>query len=136
MTNNGHKATARRYFHACAANDQSALRDVLSSALVAHHPGLAGPLNRDALLQMIASFGKAFGKQEYTIEEQVAEGDTVATRVTWHATHSGSFQGMPPTGRRIAVGGIAISRIQNGKIVERWLNMDQMGMLRQLGLVP
>jgi steroid delta-isomerase-like uncharacterized protein len=136
MNGEEQKAIARHYFRACQGNDQSALKAVLSTNLVAHHPGVANSLNRDALLQMIDTFSQAFSEQEYTIEEQVAEGDTVATRVTWHATHSGSFQGMPATGRRIAVGGIAISRIRNEKIVERWLNMDQMGMLRQLGLVP
>lgn len=109
---------------------------MLSSELLAHHPGLPGPLSRDELLQTIDAFGKAFSEQEYTIEDQVVEGDTVATRVTWRATHSGPFQGVPATEWQIAVGGIAISRIENGQIVERWLNMDQMGMLKQLGLVP
>ncbi|MDT8307711.1 MAG: ester cyclase [Anaerolineae bacterium] len=136
MNGEEQKAIARRYFHACQGNDQSTLKAVLSAELVAHHPGLAAPLNRDALLHMIDSFSEAFSAQEYTIEEQVAEGDTVASRVTWRATHSGPFQDVPATGRQIAVGGIAISRIQNGQIVERWLTMDQMGMLKQLGLVP
>jgi steroid delta-isomerase-like uncharacterized protein len=112
------------------------LKEVLSSELLAHHPGFADPLSRDELLQMIDTFGEAFSEQEYTIEEQVVEGDLVATRVTWRATHSGPFQGVPATGRQIAVGGIAIAHIENGRIVERWLNMDQMGMLKQLGVVP
>jgi len=136
MTSEQYKALPRRYFSACQFNDQSSLKEVLSSELVAHHPGLPAPLSRDELLQTIDVFAKAFSEQEYTIEDQVAEGDTVATRVTWRGTHSGPFQDVPATGRRIAVGGIAISRIQNGQIVERWLNMDQMGMLKQLGVVP
>ena len=136
MTSEQLKAVPQCYFSACQGNDQSALKEVLSSELAAHHPGLPGRLSRDELLQMIDAFAKAFGDQEYTIEDQVAEGDTVATRVTWRATHSGPFQGVPATGRRIAVGGIAIARIENGQIVERWLNMDQIGMLKQLGVVP
>lgn len=136
MTSEQYKAVPLRYFSACQFNDHSALKEMLSSEFLAHHPGLPGPLSRDELLQTIDAFAKAFSEQEYTIEDQVAEGDTVATRVTWRATHSGPFQGVPATGRRIAVGGIAISRIKNGQIVERWLNMDQMGMLKQLGLVP
>lgn len=136
MASEQYKSVPRCYFSACQSNDQSSLKEILSSNLLAHHPGLPGPLRRDELLQMIGTFEKVFSDQDYTIEEQVAEGDTVATRVTWRATHSGPFQGVPATGRQIAVGGIAISRIENGQIVERWLNMDQMGMLKQLGLVP
>lgn len=136
MMSEQYKAVSRRYFSACQFNDHSALKEVLSSELLAHHRGLPGPLSRDELLQTIDAFAKAFSEQQYTIEDQVAEGNTVATRVTWRATHSGPFQGVPATGRRIAVGGIAISRIENGRIVERWLSMDQMEMLKQLGLVP
>lgn len=136
MTSEQVKAVPQCYFRACQGNDQSSLKEVLSSELVAHHPGLPGRLTREELLQMIDAFAKAFADQEYTIEDQVAEGDTVATRVTWRATHSGPFQGVPATGRQVAIGGIAIARIENGQIVERWLNMDQMGMLKQLGVVP
>lgn len=136
MTSEQQKAVPLRYFSACQSNDQSALKELLSAELLAHHPGLPGPLKRDELLQMIDAFARAFSEQEYTIEEQVAEGDTVATRVTWRATHSGPFEDVPATGTQIAVGGIAVSRIQNGQIMERWLNMDQMVMLKQLGLVP
>lgn len=136
MGSEQYKVIARRYFTACQSNDRSALSEVLSSELVAYHPGLPGPLNRDELLRTIAAFSEAFSEQEYTIEDQAVEGDTVATRVTWRATHSGPFQGVPASGKRIAVGGIAISRIKNGQIAQRWLQMDQMGMLKQLGLVP
>ncbi len=78
----------------------------------------------------------AFSNNHYTIEDQIAEGDRVATRVTWRATHSGDFQGHPPTGKQIEVSGIAIERRKDGKIVERWLNYDQLGVMQQLGLVP
>jgi len=73
----------------------------------------------------------------FTIEDQIAEGDRVATRVTLRAVHSGGdFQGLPPTGKRIAVSGISIERIKDGKIVERRVDSDWWGMMQQLGLIP
>lgn len=136
MTREQNKAVARRFFQAFEANDEAALKEVLSPDLVAHHPGSPEPLNREALLQSIGGFSAAFSDQAYTIEEQVAEGDTVVTRTTWQATNSGDFQGQPPTGKRIAISGIATDRIEDGKIVEHRVLMDTMGLMQQLGLVP
>jgi steroid delta-isomerase-like uncharacterized protein len=71
-----------------------------------------------------------------TVEDQVAEGDRVATRWTALGTHQGEFQGIPPTGRQMAITGISIFRIADSKILEAWGNPDMLGMLMQLGFVP
>ena len=136
MSTEQKKAIVRRFFQGFEARDQAALKAVLASDLVAHHPGSPEPVNREALLQTISAFGAAFSDQEYTMEEQIAEGDSVVTRTTWNATHSGEFQGQPPTGRQVAVEGIAVDRIEGGKIVEHRVLMDTMGLMRQVGLVP
>lgn len=139
MPSNGNKAVARRFFASFEANDQGALNAVLAPGLVAHVPhvpGAPGPVNREALVHTIGMFHAAFSDHHYEIEDQIAEGDKVVTRTTWRATHSGDFQGLPPTGKRIAISGIAIERIQDGKIVERWVSFDQLDLMRQLGLVP
>lgn len=73
---------------------------------------------------------------EFTIEDQVAEEDRVATRWTACATHTGTFQGIPPTGKQGAVSGITINRVANGKIVEGWTNLDELGLMQQLGVIP
>ena len=73
----------------------------------------------------------------FAVEEKIAEGDKVSTRVTMRAIHSrGAFQDLPPSGKEIVVGGITIERIKDGKIVERRVSSDWLGMLQQLGLVP
>ena len=136
MTTEQNKAIAHRFFEALGANDQAALNELLVPDFVAHHSGTLGPLNRAALLQGISMISAAFSDNHYTIEDQIAEGDRVTTRVTWQATHTGDFQGYPPTGKQIEVGGIAIERHKDGKIVERWLNYDQLGVMQQLGLIP
>ena len=69
-------------------------------------------------------------------EDQVAEGDTVVTRWTGRATHMGEFMQIAPTGKQVVVAGIHINRVVDGKLVESWVQFDQLGMLQQLGVVP
>jgi len=136
MKTEENKSILRSFFKAFETGDKAALKESLASDLVAHHPGSSDPLNREALLQTIGGFSAAFSEQQYKIEDQIAEGDKVVTLTTWHATHTGDFQGQPPTGKRVAVTGIATDRIESGKIVEHRVLMDTMGLMQQLGLVP
>jgi steroid delta-isomerase-like uncharacterized protein len=130
------KAIVRHYFAASDAHDEVTVNALLAPDVVVHYPGAPGPLNRKALLQVGKTFWGAFSDSHYTIEDQVAEGDKVVTRVTWRATHTGDFPGLSPTGKQIAVNGITIARIQDNKIVEHWLSIDQLGMMQQLGALP
>jgi steroid delta-isomerase-like uncharacterized protein len=137
MTSELNKALVRRFFESLGANDQATLNELLSADLVAHMPGMPGPLSRELMLQGASASSAAFSDQHYTVEDQIAEDDKVTTRTTWQALHSaGDFQGVPPTGKRVAASAISIERIQDGKIVERWLSYDQIGMMQQLGLIP
>jgi steroid delta-isomerase-like uncharacterized protein len=136
MTSEQNKAVARRFFEALGANDQATLKELLAPDFVAHHSATPGPLSREALLQGISMISAAFSDNHYTIEDQIAEGDRVATRVTWRAIHSGDFQGLSPTGKQVVVSGIAVERHKDGKIVERWVNHDQLGLIQQIGIVP
>lgn len=70
-----------------------------------------------------------------TIEDVIAEGDKVVARLTMEGTHMGSLLA-PATGRSVTFTGTVIARIANGKIAESWNNLDQLGMLRQIGALP
>lgn len=78
----------------------------------------------------------AFPDIHYTIEDAIAENDYVVQRVTGQGTMKGEFMGMQPTGKHAKWSEIHIVRLKNGKIVEHWGSLDQMGMLQQLGLAP
>ncbi len=71
-----------------------------------------------------------------TIEEMVAEGERVATRKTFRGTHRGELMGIPPTGKVVEIGLIDIVRLVDGKVVESWSAADDLGLLRQLGVLP
>jgi predicted ester cyclase len=81
-------------------------------------------------------FRKAFPDGAETIEEQIGEGDRVATRTTYRGTHTGELMGIPPTGKEVVLTGMIINRLMNGKIRERRVLFDQFGLLQQLGVVP
>jgi predicted ester cyclase len=137
MTNEEKKALVRRFYKAFAANDVDRLNDLLAPDLVAYSHGAPGPQNRDTHLQGITMWNAAFDGTEFTIEEQIAEGDKVATRSTLRAVHSkGEWQGVAPTGTELQVSGISLERIRDGKIAERRVAGDWLAIMQQLGLVP
>ena len=136
MLTERNKELVRRFYEAFEANDQTDLKDILSSDLVAYSHGAPGPQNREVHLQGISGWNAAF-ETHFTVEEQIAEGDKVSTRVTMRAVHSGGeFQGLAPTGKEVVTQGITIERIKDGQIVERQVSSDWLGMMQQLGLVP
>lgn len=70
------------------------------------------------------------------IEDIIGEGDKVAVRITAEGTHLGDGFGVGASGRRVTFGGIIITRFADGKIVESWNNLDQLGLLTQIGALP
>lgn len=137
MSHEQNKAVVRRFYEAFGNSDFAALEDVLAPDLEAYFHSATTPQSREEMLQGIRMWFEAFTDSHYTIDEQVAEGDSVATRVTFQSTHSlGEFMGLPPTGKQITVKGITVERIKDGRIVERRISYDQMGIMQQLGLVP
>jgi len=130
------KAIVRRNYETADKNDLTTFSEQLAPDVVIHLPGMPGPLNREALLQMMNVTFSSLTQRQHVFEDQIAEGDKVTTRLTLHAVHTGEFQGMPPTGKQIAVPQTAIHRIRDGKIVEVWVSSDDLGMLKQLGLMP
>ena len=86
--------------------------------------------------QFVSQFRNAFPDLNMTIEDLIAEGDMVVSRQTAIGTHDGEFQGIAPTGKKGIVSAIIIGRIVNGKFVEAWTNMDSLGLMMQLGIIP
>ncbi len=76
-----------------------------------------------------------FPDYQTMIDDLIAEGDKVVARITMSGTNTGSFMGMPPTGKHVSFTGIYIARIANGKIVEHWGEEDGVSLLQQLGVL-
>ena len=95
-----------------------------------------GDQGREAYKRFAIEMRTAFPDLQITVEDQVAEGDKVVTRWRARGTHTGEFQGIPPTGKPGEMSGTIIDRIADGKIIECWSNTDDLGLLQQLGAVP
>ena len=131
------KAQFRRtYEELLNGGDLSVADELVAPDFVNHEapPGMdRGPDSMRGLATMLRT---AFPDLHFTIEELVAEGDTVAGRLTMSGTHEGPLMGMPPTGRTVRQNHMHFVRFREGKAVEHWGVRDDMTMMRQLGAVP
>ena len=132
------KAVARRAFeeHFNTGNFDLA-QEIFAADYVNHDPSLprsgSGP---EAANQAVRLYREAFPDAQITVEDQVAEGDKVATRWSARGTHQGELLGVGPTGNQVQITGISISRIEDGRIAEDWINYDALGMMQQIGAIP
>jgi steroid delta-isomerase-like uncharacterized protein len=128
------KALARRAWE--AVDNPDLLEEVYAPDVVWHEPDREIHGIEEAK-QFVSTYKTAFPDMNVTVEDQIAEGDKVVTRVTLRGTHQGEVEEFgPPTGRQIEGSGITISRIEGGKIVEDWDAYDNLTTLQQLGLAP
>src|SRR5438046_6611104 len=120
MSTEQHKATASRWFLDIITYGQLAVADEIFAANhIIHdpHPPPGGWPNGPEGMKMIASiFGGGFRDWNITIEDQIAEGDTVASRWAASATHTGPVRGIPPTGKAVRVTGVNVARFAEDKI--------------------
>jgi steroid delta-isomerase-like uncharacterized protein len=125
----------RIWIEALNRGDASVAHDVFAGDGVVHINGSPDPnLSVEGFKQMVSGLLSAFPDLRFTIEDQIVVGDKVATRWTAEGTNSGAFGPLPPTGRRVRINGLILDRVAAGKVVERWEQWDQMGMMQQLGL--
>ena len=90
----------------------------------------------EGIKQFVSMYRNAFPDAHITIEDLLAEGDKVVVRWTARGTHQGELMGVPPSGNRVEISGIAIYRVSGGKIEETWSSYDALGIMQQIGAVP
>lgn len=148
MSSEANKAVVLRFYDQLnSGNTLEAVDELFAPDFVAHFPGRPHAVRgRDEFKKLLADYLTAFPDLTETTEALIAEGDLVAIRETYRATHEGHFQGVlptgtgefqdiRPTGRPIQLTGIDIYRIQDGRVVEQWIEQDLLGLLQQLGAV-
>jgi predicted ester cyclase len=130
------KALIRRFYEEIDAGNVDAMDELVGEDYVNHHPppfpGLA--TGREGLKQAFRLFLQATpGRHE--IEDQIAEGDKVVTRLTAYGRHDGDLPGpLPATGAAIRETAVAIHRVADGRIVEHWSERDDLALMQQLGV--
>ena len=125
MTETTHSETARRALEeVCSGRDPAGIPAV-------YHPDFVDHVNaleyrgHEGARRSVALYKTLFPDLRFVVEEQLSEGDRVATRWTLHGTHRG---------RRVKLTGIVISRFEDGRIVEDHAASDTLDLVRQLGI--
>ena len=121
MSTEGNKAIVRSFLEALDQQNFDALKE---------HPGLYQTVVRQPMIRA------AFPDLQTTVEHQVEEGDTVATRATMRGTHLGPFMGVAPTNQQLTWSVLLMDKVVDGKIVLHYANADWIGVLVKLGVVP
>lgn len=112
------------------------LDDYVAEDYVEYNSASPEPIRgREGYKQNVEMVRGAFPDLSVTTEDLIAEGDKVVTRYTLTGTHQNPFMGIEPTGNEVKIEGISIGRLEDGRVVEGWTNIDVMGMMQQLGVV-
>ncbi len=115
--------------------DLGAVDEYLAEDFVNHDPPMGVPAGREGMRQAAAMFRAGFPDWHSDTGILVAEGDLVVEQFRASGTHRGEIFGVPPSDRAVSMPGINIWRLRDGRIVERWGRLDELGLMRQLGLV-
>jgi steroid delta-isomerase-like uncharacterized protein len=116
--------------------DLGAVDEYLARDYVDHDPPMGFSASREGMRAAAAAFRAAFPDWHSDIGFYVEDGDLVVENFTASGTQQGEIFGVPPSGRTVSLPGINIWRVRDGRIVERWGRLDDLGLMRQLGLVP
>ena len=133
------KQVVRDFYAALDAQDYDRINALVAPDTVLQLVGTQERVPWNAVVSdLIPMYYGAFQGYSHVVDQLVAEGDWVVSRVTFHGTHTRGFQGAPATGNAFTYGGVHMVRIVDGVVRESWLLEDDLGLMRQLGmdLVP
>jgi steroid delta-isomerase-like uncharacterized protein len=131
------RRVVERYFEeAWNKGNVDVLDEIIAPHYINHSPGMPNPKpGAEGLKPIVLGLRKAFPDLRFVVQDMIVTEDRVAVRCTMYGTHLGDFFGLPATRRRVEVRQFQIERMENGQIVEHWRQSDDLGMMRQLGLV-
>ena len=137
MSEEENKALARRCIEEVHNRQNvAAMDEFFAPNVIPHSLPPAMTRDREGYKRMVSALFAAFPDFCITVEDMVAEGDKVVGRCTTHGTHKGEFMGIAPTDKQATWTAIFIWRIEGGKVAEIWGEVDNLGMMQQLGVVP
>ena len=116
--------------------NQEIVDELMSPDFVHHLTDPRLPEGREAIKLLGQSIVAGFPDVHASVQDLLADGDKVIERTQTSATHTGEFNGIPPTGRQVGWTEMHIYRLEGGKIVEMWSEIDLLGLLVQLGAIP
>lgn len=136
MSIESNKALVRRYYEEVVnTGEVNRLADFLSPDYAEVHDNVRHPIGLDGAEEHVRGVRRTYPDLHLTVEQQIAEGEWVATRVTMHGTHQGEWLGIRPTGKPVEVTAVNLDRVVNGRIVEHGGAANLLGPLLAIGAV-
>ena len=134
----GNKFVIRRSFEELWNKGNLSVADELFAPNYTHHDPSTPDVGRgpESEKKRATLYRTAFPDLKLTIEDIIAEGETVMARWSCRGTHKGDLSGIAPTGKQFTISGVTIARLTNGKLAEGYVNWDALGLMQQLGVVP
>ena len=129
------KAVMRRLYEGINNGNLGILDEVYASDATYHGTGQMANADMATYKEFVKTVVGAFPDSKMVIDDLLADGDKVIYRNTYSGTQKGEMMGIPATGKHLVVRTIGIARISGGKIVEEWENMDELGIMQQLGVI-
>jgi predicted ester cyclase len=136
MSTEQNKQLVERMLNVIGAGNAAGIENIVAPNWVNHDPSLPPMQGREGARQLVSLFASAFSSMYIHIEDAVSEGDKVACRFRFGGVNTGSFMGMPATGKKVEVTATGIFRIADGQLTDNWVNLDALGMMQQLGAIP
>jgi steroid delta-isomerase-like uncharacterized protein len=131
------RAIVRRFVEESWKGNFEVVDELADRDYVGHDPANPEPVRGpEGVKKFISTYRAAFPDAQVTVEEQLANGDLVATRWTSSGTRHGKLMGVDPTGKRVTVTGVTITRLARGKLVEEFHNWDAFGLIEELNAIP
>jgi len=132
------KTNIRRLFEEVWNKGQLPVADELFAPTYTHHDSSTPDVGRgpESEKKRVTLYRNAFPDIRLTIEDMLAEGETVVARWSCRGTHKAELNGIAPTGKQFNITGISTARFTNGKMFEGYINWDALGLMQQLGVVP
>ena len=133
----GNKNAVRRLFEEVWNKGNLPVADELFSSTYVHHDASTPDVGRgpESEQKRATLYRTAFPDIRLTMDDIIAEGETVVARWSCRGTHKGDLSGIPPTGKQVNITGVSIARFANGKMEEGWVNWDALALMQQLGVV-
>ena len=133
----GNKNAVRRLFEEVWNKGNLPVADELFSSTYVHHDASTPDVGRgpESEKKRATLYRTAFPDIRLTMDDIIAEGETVVARWSCRGTHKGDLSGIPPTGKQVNITGVSIARFANGKMEEGWVNWDALALMQQLGVV-
>jgi steroid delta-isomerase-like uncharacterized protein len=130
------KTVALNYLKASDNSDYATIEKLFGARHQFHSSMSPEPMNAEQHLMVAKGFNSGFSNTRHEVIDVIESGSKVVVRGNWHGTHTGLFNNIPASGKTVRLPFIMIVEVENGEMINHWVEMDSMSFMMQLGAIP